>query len=822
MVNHLAILWRTARSSPGNYFALVLSLAPGLFGSVVVFALVNAVSIQELPYENAERLVVVWEDNSLRGAGLTPTSLPNYLDLREGLTTFDDVAVYTDAEFNLTDGLVSERVRGLYATATLLGLTGVEPILGRTLQATDDLPASPNVAVLSYALWQQSFGADPNTIGQTVLLNDEAHTVVGVMPSGFVLPPGFSATVVSADMVMRPPDLWVPLKPRTGVMARNLRYIFALARVRQDRTLAQAQAELDTVASQLATQYPDANRGLQFAMLPLQGQVMGSLSAVLPLFVTAAGLVFVIAGMNGLAVSVAAAAQRNHEWAIRVALGATPLQLYVEALGAAIAAAVGAGALGSAVAYAFLAALRVSGDGIMSGLSSVRVDGLVWLFAAVLTTTIGFALALVPVLVTRREGLPSGFGGEGTRTTGSRRTRLIRRGVLVLQVALAVVVVTLALQLVVTFNRLSDVNPGLDPRNLVALEFTLPERTYSDQPLRARFQRDLLEAVEGIPGVVSATTVDYVPFGENIAIVNLTVEALAPQPSGDQPRALWRTVSRNYFRTLSIPLLDGREFTESDRIDAAPVAIVNAEFVRRFFPEGTAIGRRIKRGRADAGGAWMTVVGVTGAVRSTGLGLAPQAEIVVPYTQWSTSESVTLVARTEANALGTLRAIGRVSGEVDARVPPSSVRYLESMIAESIGRPRFHASLLVVFAGLALVLALAGTYGLSAALVSIRRREIGLRICLGAPTGGTVVTVAGESLGCVAVGTLVGLASSVLTAGALSSVFVGLDASDGGPYVASALLMVIAGMMVNVAPVRRALAMEPAAILTEAAGAGRR
>jgi len=273
---------------------------------------------------------------------------------------------------------------------------------------------------------------------------------------------------------------------------------------------------------------------------------------------------------------------------------------------------------------------------------------------------------------------------------------------------------------------------------------------------------------------------------------------------------------------LSIPLLDGREFAESDAIDTARVAIVNAEFARRFFLDGVAVGWRIKRGPVDAEGAWMTVVGVTGAVRSAGLGVAAQAEIVVPYTQWGRSESVTLVAQTEASSDSAVRAIGRVSSEVDPRVPPSSARYLESMITESLGRPRFHANLLVVFASLALVLALAGTYGLSAALVSIRRREIGLRVCLGAPTGRMVLTVAGEALGCVLAGTLAGLACSVLTASAMSSLFAGMDASTGGPYSASALLMVITGVLVNVAPVRRAMAMEPASLLTEQTGAGSR
>ena len=220
------MLLRKTCTAVSGHLALTMSLAPGVFGSVVVFAIVSAVSFQDLPYENPERLVVLWEDNSARGIGLTPTSLPNYLDIREGMTSFDDVAVYTDAEFNLTGGRVSERVRGLYATATLLGMTGVAPLLGRSLQAGDDLATSPDVTVLSHGLWQQSFGADPRAIGQTILLNDKSHIVVGVMPSRFLLPPGFSATVVSADMVMRPADLWLPLKPDARPMVRNLRYLF--------------------------------------------------------------------------------------------------------------------------------------------------------------------------------------------------------------------------------------------------------------------------------------------------------------------------------------------------------------------------------------------------------------------------------------------------------------------------------------------------------------------------------------------------------------------------------------------------------------------
>lgn len=812
--------WTRIRGS-GIYFGVVLSLAPGVFGCVVVFALLNAVSIQALPYVEPDKIAVVWEDNSVRGAGLTPTSLPNYVDLRDEATVFENVAAFADAEFNLVTGAVSARVRGLYSSGSLLALTGVGPALGRSFQPTDDLPGSPDVAVLGYPLWQQSFGADPNAVGQTILLNDRSYVVIGVMPRGFVLPPGFSATVVSADMVMRPPDLWVPLKQDSEAMPRNLRYLFMLARVRQDRTLAQAQAELDTVAGRLAAQFPDANRGLKYAMLPLQQQVMGSLRAVVPLFIAAAGLVLAVACMNAFAVSLAAAARQSHEWAVRVAVGATPMQLYWHAFRGGTLAAVGAGVVGAGLAYAFVAALRASGDSVVSGLANVRVDGWVWFFAAALSLALGLALAVIPVLAMGQAGLRRGLSSEDTRSTGTRRAQYTRRSVLVLQVALAVVVVTLALQLVSTFSRLSAVNPGLDAENVVALEFTLPDTTYGGQQLRARFQRDLLEAVSVVPGVASAATVDYVPFGENIAIVNLTIDALAPQQSDEPPRALWRAISQDYFRTLSMPLVAGRAFAESDGVDAAPVAIVNTEFARRFFADGAALGRRIKRGRVDSAGAWMTVVGVTGTVRSSGVAVAPQPEILVPYTQSSTSEAVTLVARMEASGDTTAGAIGQVSRTVDPRVPPSATRYLESMIAESLGRPRFHASLLAVFAGLALVLALAGTYGLSAALASIRRREIGLRVCLGASAGHMMRTVAGESLGCVLVGTATGLIGAVATAGLVSSVFVGMDASESGPYVVSALLMVVTGILVNVAPLRRAMATEPASLLTGGAGRSR-
>lgn len=795
-----------------------MSLVPGVFGSVVVFAVFGAVSLQDLPYASPDRLVALWEDNSGRSLGLTPTSYLNYRDLSAETSALVDVAAYSDIEFNLTGGAASERVRGLYSTWNLLSLTGIEPLIGRTFQEADDLPGSPDVAVLSYPLWQQSFGADPDAVGQTILLNDRSYVVVGVMPRGFVLPPGFSATVVSAEMVMRPPDLWVPLKPEAEPTPRNMRYLFMLGRVRQDRTLAQAQAELDTVASRLATQFPDANRGLRLAMLPLQGQVMGSLGAVVPLFGLAAGLVLLVAGMNAFAVSLAAAAYRSHEWAVRVALGATPLQMYRQALGSGMTVALAAGVFGSALAYVCLTALRASGDSVVSGLANVRFDGWVWLFAVALSVVLGFALAVVPVVVMRRAGLRQALSSEDTRSTGSRRSQLMRRGVLVLQVSLAVVVVTVALQLVSTFNRLSAVNPGLDSQDVVTLEFTLPDNIYSEQGLKTRFQRDLLDAVEAVPGVESAATVDYVPFGENIAIVNLTVDALVPQPADEPPRALWRTVSEGYFRTLSMPLVEGRAFSAADRIDTTAVAVVNTEFVRQFYGDGQALGKRIKRGRADSDGAWMTVVGVTGAVRSTGLGVAPQPEILVPYTQWGRAESLTLMARTGADPDTTARAIGQVSSQVDPRVPPSGVRYLEAMIAESLGGPRFQASLLAVFAGLALVLALAGTYGLSAALVSIRQREIGLRVCLGARAGDMMRTVAGESLGCVLIGTLAGLASAVVAAGGLSSVFVGVDATEATPYLVSGVLMLVTGVLVNVGPVRRAMATEPASMLTEGAG----
>ena len=625
MVNHVVSGWCRA---PGTHAALVLTLAVGVFGNVAVFALVNAVSLRDLPYVDPEQLVVIWEDNSKRGIGLTPTSLPNYQDLKAAATSFEDIGVFTDAELNLTGGSLSERVHGLYSSATLLSLTGITALHGRTLQPFDDLAASPNVVVLGYPLWQQSFGADPAAIGQTILLSDVTYTVVGVMPPAFELPPGFSSTVASAELVIRPADLWLPLKPATQPPLRALRYLFVLGRVKADRTLAQARSELDTIAARLATQYPDNNRDLQLTLLPLRAQVMGSLGAVLPMFITAAAFLFVIACVNAVSVSAAASVARRHEHAVRMAIGATPVQLYRQLLGDGLAVSVTAGALGVTAAYGLLKGLAASGGGLTTGLSNVTIDGTVLLFAVMLSLGIGLMVALVPVWGTPRASLAGWLTGDGPRLAGSRRAQSIRRGFVASQVALSVVVITAALQLVSGFTRLSQVNPGLNPDDVVAFEFTLPKSLYGEQQLKTSFQREMLSGVETLPGVRSAATVDFLPFGESRAIMNLTVEGLAPQASGERPRALWRTVSLGYFGALSIPLLEGRELAESDDGDAPAVAVVNSAFARQYWPGRSPIGKRVKRGRAHTDGVWMTVVGLTGAVHGTGLAVAPQPEIL--------------------------------------------------------------------------------------------------------------------------------------------------------------------------------------------------
>lgn len=801
--------------APGNYAVVVSTLAVGVFGNVAAFALINAVVLRELPYTNPERLVVIWEDNSRRGIGLTPTSLPNFEDLKASATSFEDIGVFTDVALNLTAGLRSERVRGLQASATLLGLTGIPALHGRTLQRFDDEATSPNVVVLGHGLWQQSFGADPAAIGQTILLSDVAYTVVGVMPPGFQLPPGFSSTVASAELIIRPPDLWMPLKPATQPPLRGQRYLFALGRVRADRSLDQARSELQTIAARLAAQYPETNRELQLTLVPLRAQVMGSLGAALPMFVLVAALLFAIACVNAVSVSAAAAVTRRHQNAVRMALGATPADLYRQLLSDGVAVSVAAGVLGVTAAYGFLEVLASSGGGLASGLSQVTIDGAVLLFATALSLGIGFGVAAVPVVGTPRGGLTGWLTAEGSRLAGSRRAQVMRRTVVVAQVALAVVVVTAAGQLVSGFLRLSQVNPGLDPEHVVTFAFTLPESTYRERHLKTSYQRAVLDVVEAVSGVRSAATVDFVPFGEHRAIMNLTVEGVTPQTTLERPRALWRSVSPGYFRALAIPLLDGRALDESDDADATPVAVVNTAFAQRYWPGTSPIGKRVKRGRAAGTLGWMTVVGLTGEVRGTGLAVPPQPEILVPYGQQSITDTFTLIARTDAPPEPFIGAIRQRAGQVDPQVPLSSVRSMDALVADSIGRPRLYAGLLTVFAVLALVLALSGTYGLSAAIVSTRGRELRLRMCLGATPHLVAGLVLRQAMPLVLAGIVAGLVGSVFAARAMSGVFVGVDALEWPPYLASSAMLLATGLLANLAPLRRAVRISTTGALSD-------
>jgi putative ABC transport system permease protein len=781
--------------APGFTTSAVLTLALGIGATTAIFSVVEGVLLRSLPYRAPDRLVMLWENHSREGAPRSPFAPANYADLRSQSASLERLgAIYPYSTVNLTGVGEPEELRLLRADGDLFPTLGVAAQLGRTLLPEDDRPGGPNVLVISDGFWRTRFGADSGVVGRSVTLGGEPYTVVGVMPPGFALPTWGG-------------DLIAPLRlDEQTAQLRAVRFLILVGRLKPGVSLPHLDTELTTIAGRIAAAHPETNANVGITVLPVEQAVVGDVRPALLVLLGAVAFVLLIACANVANLLLARAAGRAREMAVRAALGAGSRRLARQLLTESLLLA-SLGALGGVALAAWgIEWLRQIGAADVPRIADVGVRWPVLLFAAGAALVTGVAVGVVPAWHAIRPQLTAALSESGRGSSGGRERRRARVALLVSQVALALVLLIGAGLMLRTLQRLLDVHPGVQVDRAVTLRVRVGGPRYQDPLATIGFYDQLTERLAALPGMRAVGAINVLPFGASGPTTGLRFES-RPSAGGPPPEAEYRSVTPGYFAAMGIPVLAGRGFERRDRSDSTLPTLVSETFARRYFPGDTALGQRIRLG-PNPNAAWRTIVGIVGDVRDLGLGAPPRPDVYVLFTQ-SPSAAMALVLRTAGDP-GTAVAPARgVIRSLDPDVPISNVGTLRQVVGGSVARTRYAGSLLAGFAALALVIAVVGIYGVMSYLVMQRRRELGVRLALGAKPTDITRLVLREGIQIGALGAVVGIMAAIAVTRAMGRLLFEVSPADPATYAAVTLLLAGALLAACYVPARRAARVDP-------------
>jgi len=787
----------------------VLTLALGIGANSAIFSVVNSVLLRQPPYPEPQRLVMVWSDRPQLQArtGMTefPVSAADFTDWRDQNQGFEQIAAFHSQSLNLTGGGEPEVLGVVRASVNLFALLGVEVRHGRVFLPEEDQPGASRVAVLSDGLWQRRFGADPKIIGQTISLNNEPYTVVGVAPPDFQFPR--KAELPAGFGFPREVDLYIPLaltpEQRNN---RGRHYLAVIARLKPQTGFEQAQAEMVGIAGRLERQYPDLNRNKSVRLVAFHQQVVGKARSGLLTLLGAVGFVLLIACANVANLLLARAAARQKEMAIRAALGAGRPRVIRQLLTESLLLATSAGALALLLAVWGVDLLRTILPDNLPGADEVGVDHRVFGFTLVVSLGAGILFGLIPALQASRTDINETLK-EGGRSSGGGGHNRFRGLLVVAEIALALALLVGAGLMLRSFVRLMSVDPGLDPQNVLTMDIRLLRSKYPP-PQQAAFFRQLLERLRALPGVQSVGAVYPLPLSGAEEGMGFGIEGRPPLPPGERRNAGPRWVSPDYFKALKIQLLKGRVFTEGDGSDTPPVLVINEAMARQYWPNEDPIGSRVSFNSRDNQPIWREIVGVVKDVRHTALDKEPRPQMYFPFTQFP-SAFMTLVARTDGDPLGLVAAVRGEVQAIDRDQPISNIHTMEELVAGSVSQRRFNLLLLGVFAGVALLLAAVGIYGVMSHSVEQRRHEIGVRMALGAQTRDVQLLIIRRGMALALLGVALGLFASFALTRALKSLLFGVSATDPLTFGVIALLLTAVALLACYIPARRATKVDP-------------
>lgn len=789
---------RTLLKSPGFTLVAVLTLAIGIGANTAIFSVVNGVLLKPLPFAEPEELAMVW--GTYPDFGRTSTSLPDFRDYREESTTFSRLSAFafTSANLDIAQG-TPLRVSRALTTADFFETLGVLPAAGRFFLPGEDRGGAGSVsdaepvAVISHSLWQTGFGGSAGAIGQTVRLHGIPFTVIGVAPAGFQLD--------------SPVDIWTPLNLNANRHRRS-EFLRIVGRLRPDATLEQAAVELRSISERLAEQYPNTNGRIRAEVVSLHEEVIGPLRFGLTAFMAAVGLVLLIACANVANLTLTRALTRDQEIAVRVALGAGYGQITRQLVTESVVLALVGGGVGLLLAYAGVETLRGWGGELIPRLAEVTIDVRVLGFALLLALVTGVLFGLAPAAQLGRRALSGTLRSGGRGIAGQRGMRRLRAGLVLGEVALALVLLVGAGLLVRSFEKMQQVDAGFEEAGVLTAKVALPAAQYPGSTERRVFFERLLGNLAQMPGVQSAALASGVPLSGSSGYLGFSIEG-RPDDEDAMQDAQPFSVTPDYFNLLCIPLLEGRVFEAQDHADAPLVAIVNQTFARHYWPDRSPIGQRITFGDpSHPATPWMTVVGVVGDTRVTGLTDAPYAQIYRPYAQAEQGAMVVLlrVAGDPMRMAGTLRQAIRSQ---DPGLPVYDLKSMEQYTEEMVARPRVSTWLTGGFAITALLLAALGIYGVIAYNVTQRTTEIGMRLALGARPTDVLRLIIKEGMRPVLGGIVVGVAVAWTAARVIRGLLFGISPYDPVTYLVVPVFLVVVALVAAYIPARRATRLDP-------------
>ena len=784
------MLWK----NPGFTLIVLLTLSLGIGANTAIFSVVNAVMLRQLPFKNADRLVRLRESNPERGWPSFSVSHPNFLDWRARNQTFEMMAATADASFNLTTGGDVEVIRGAAITADFLPVLGVSPALGRNFLPEEDRPeGNTRVALITHGSWQRRFGGDPGIVGKTLTINDNPFTVVGVLPESFSW--GGARN-----------EVFAPLAPDPA-RSRGDHRLTVIGRLKPGAALERALADINTIAQQLALQYPESNRGWSAVGQRFYDWIVpAERRRALYVFVGAVIFVLLIACGNVANLLLARASARRKEISIRMALGAGRFRIIRQLLAEAILLALIAGGLGMIVAVWTVETLKTMNPANLPRLDELSVDGRALAFALLISLVTGVFFGLFPALQASRPDLNETLK-EGARDSGGGAGGQRVRGALVIaEMALSVALLIGAGLLLRSFSKLQDVKLGFEPENLLTMRISLPLNRYQGDPEAWGFYTRLLREVKALPGVQDAALTSLAPLGGGGTSGEVQIPGRAAAPDGSMPSSAWRVVSPGYLRTLGIPLR-GRDFDDRDTAESQPVTIISEEMARRYWPGEDPLGRPVTL--RSLGNKTYTIIGVAGDVRSFGPDAEPGPMAYVSTAVLARAIQSTLVVRTRAEPMSQTAPVRGVLRSIDANAPVYGIQTIERLLYDSHGSRRFNMFLLGSFAGVALLLASVGLFGVMAYLVSQRMREIGVRLALGAQPRDVFRLVIGRGMLLALIGVGVGLAGAFGLARFLETLLFQIKPTDALAFTVAPALLLGVALLACYIPARRAMKVDP-------------
>ena len=787
--------FRTLAKTPGTTLAALIALALGIGANSAIFSVVSGVLLKPLPYPEPERLMSVMNKNPQAGLPRFNISIPDFEDFRRQNRSFEGLTAYITGRFNLTGGDRPEAIQGAAVTAGFFHVLRREPVLGQAFRPEDELPGGGKVVVLSDSLWRRRFGADRGIVGRGVTLDGESYTVVGIAPPGMDFP--------------EKRELWVPLT-LDGRPTRGRHDLTVVGRLKPGVTLRQAQTEMAEIAGRLERQYPDTNTGWGTVVIPLAELEVEDIRTALLVLLVFVSFVLLIAIADVANLLLARVASRDREIALRAVLGAGRGRLVRQMLTETLVLFLAGGAVGLLLAaWGVRALVALDPEGIPRS-GEIHLDSRVLLFTLAVSLGTGLLCGLVPALTVAGRRLGEALKEGGRAVAGGRRGRLVRDGLVLAQIALTLALLLGAGLLIRSFARLRSVDPGFRPQGTLVAGMDLPPAKYPDKARQVAFYQALLERVRALPGVEQAGVFFPLPLSGDDMLLVFAVEGRPAPPPNQEPATSVRSVTPGALEALGIPLRRGRLFNDRDDASAPPVLLVNEAMAAQIWPHQDPLGQRITFGdpKKNPNPRWYTVVGVVGNVRHEALSQAPGPEAYWPHLQ-SPLPGPSLVLRGRGDPARFVAPVRAAVAAIDPDLPLNKVAPMTEMVAASLAQSRFKAVLLALFAGLALVLALVGVYGVVSYSVAQRAHEIGIRMALGAEGRQVLGLVIRQGMTQVLIGLALGLAGAWYASRFLAGQIYGLSATDPLTFVAVPLGLAAVALVANYLPARRATRVDP-------------